>query len=82
MSGAEGGFQRQLLDMSDPQPGHVWVSETLTGRFAPGAIKGPPTPSQLGWPLALLANTLKHPLLSSNSLSLKLPSNLSFLREI
>jgi hypothetical protein len=69
--------------MSGTQPGHVWVSNTPTGRFLLGARKAPPPHApQLVWSLTSLANTLKHSLLSSNLLSLKLHSNPSFLREI
>jgi hypothetical protein len=45
-----------------------------------GLEKPPPHAPQLVWSLTSLANTLKHSLLSSNLLSLKLYSNLSFLR--
>jgi hypothetical protein len=41
ISGPQAGFQRWLLNMSDPRPRHVWISDTTTSRFPWGAIKGP-----------------------------------------
>jgi hypothetical protein len=41
ISGRQANFQRGWLDMSDPRPRHVRVSNTPTARFSCGAIKGP-----------------------------------------
>jgi hypothetical protein len=71
-----------------PRPGSRDDCRTCLGLWHPngqipsGSYKRPPHPPQLGWPLSTLVNTLKHSLLSSNLLSLKLHCNLSFLREI
>jgi hypothetical protein len=41
ISGSQARFQRGWSDMSDPQPEHVWISDTPTARFSWGAIKCP-----------------------------------------
>jgi hypothetical protein len=62
-----------------PRPGHVWVSNNLTGRFPLGGYKWPPCLSSPVGHSVQLANSLRYSFLSSKPLSLKLHSNLIFL---
>jgi hypothetical protein len=81
MSDAEAGLQRLLLDMFGPR--YLICPILWHPRQIPsGGYKRPPTPPQLSCPLSSFENTLNQPFLSSKSLSLKIHSNLSFLREI
>jgi hypothetical protein len=76
------GYRDCCWTCAAPNIEHVRVSDTPNEQIPSRGYKRPPTLPQLGWLLSSFENTLNQPFLSSKSLSLKLHSNLSFLRDI